>query len=74
MSAEKVKYKQKLSALDISALVKSLRKSVLGERLANIYDINKKNFYFKFSGEEKKMFYLELGVRFHQVDNNVKKN
>lgn len=61
-----VKYKQKLTTLDVASQVAALKAKLLGKRLSNIYDLDKKTYLFKIgSGEEKEVLLIEVGTRFH---------
>ena len=73
--------KTKFSTTDVQAMVGEIRGILLGQRVANIYDINDKTYLFKFtlseaaakhqtgvadqSGSSKVLLLLESGVRFH---------
>ncbi|EIE22903.1 hypothetical protein COCSUDRAFT_16391 [Coccomyxa subellipsoidea C-169] len=61
--------KQRMSTADVVGEVACLRHSVLGMRVANVYDANAKTYIIKLSksGEEgeKALLVLESGVRFH---------
>ncbi|CAL8464758.1 g4293 [Coccomyxa elongata] len=61
--------KQRMSTADVAGEVACLRQSVLGMRVANVYDVNSKTYIIKLSksGEdgEKALLVLESGVRFH---------
>jgi predicted ribosome quality control (RQC) complex YloA/Tae2 family protein len=59
--------KSKFSALDCQATARDLRKSVLGMRCANIYDLDAKTYMIKLAlpDREKVQLILESGVRFH---------
>lgn len=49
-------------------MVRDIRSSVMGLRLANVYDINEKTYLFKFATPgvaEKIILLLESGIRFH---------
>ena len=69
--------KQKFTSLDVRGMVTSLSRdsSILGSRVLNIYDLNPKTFVFKLStlGNTKEFLLVESGVRFHLVDELVKK-
>ena len=52
----------------MKAMVRDIRSSLLGQRVANIYDLSEKIYLFKFAipGVAKKIFLLiESGMRFH---------
>ncbi|CAM9629464.1 unnamed protein product, partial [Ectocarpus sp. 8 AP-2014] len=59
--------KTRFTAADVRAMVRDLRSSVLGLRVANVYDLDSKTFLLKLAspGQEKAMLLLESGVRFH---------
>lgn len=60
--------KGKFTAQDCTAIVKSLRKTALGLRCANIYDINPKTYLLKLSLPDKKLLVLiESGIRVHST-------
>mgnify|MGYP003385783041 CR=1 FL=1 len=68
--------KKRFSTCDVQAMVVEMR-LLVGQRVSNIYDINEKTYIFKFAtaGEsEKKMLYLESGVRFHLTKFNHEKS
>ena len=48
--------------------MKDIRETLLGKRLANVYDLSERTYLFKFAGQkstEKAMLLLESGIRFH---------
>ena len=61
-------------------MVRDLRSSILGQRCANVYDVDDKTYLFKFSlkdddGEAEKVFLLvESGIRFHTTKFQRAKN
>ena len=60
--------KTRFSTTDTKAMVRDIRASLLGQRVANIYDLNDKTYLFKFAvpgKSEKILLLLESGVRFH---------
>jgi predicted ribosome quality control (RQC) complex YloA/Tae2 family protein len=60
--------KERMSLLDCVAMTKEIRHSLLGLRLANVYNLteNGRSFVFKFSSPLGKLFLLvESGKRFH---------
>eukprot|EP00752_Nemacystus_decipiens_P013835 g12284.t1 len=60
--------KTRFTAADVRAMVRDLRSSVLGLRVANVYSMqDQKTFLLKLAspGQEKAMLLLESGVRFH---------
>eukprot|EP01035_Chromulina_nebulosa_P016824 gene16824-22308_t len=62
--------KTRFTTTDVKAIVRDVRITLLGQRIANIYDINDKTYLMKFAipGESEKPFLLlESGIRFHQT-------
>lgn len=60
--------KSRFSSLDVRREVADLRAKLLGLRVANIYDINKKTYLLKCSRPDFKTFLLiESGIRFHST-------
>jgi len=73
--------KSRFSSTDVQAMVGEIRGILLGQRIANIYDVNDKTYLFKFTlseaatqhqtgskdqeGSSKVLLLLESGVRFH---------
>ena len=60
--------KTRFSMTDTKAMVRDIRATLLGQRVANIYDLNDKTYLFKFAvpgKSEKILLLLESGVRFH---------
>lgn len=58
--------KQRMTALDVRALVLSLKKKLIGLRLANVYDLSGKMYLLKLSAKGKKVILLlEAGIRIH---------
>lgn len=58
--------KQKMTAVDVRALVLLLRKKLAGLRLANVYDISGKLYLLKFSkANRKETLLIESGIRLH---------
>lgn len=58
--------KQKLSAVDIRALVILLRRKLLGLRVANIYDVSGRLYLLKLSrANRKEHLLIESGIRVH---------
>lgn len=52
----------------------SLEAKLKGKRLGNVYDIDKRNYLFKFGGgEEKMMLQLEIGTRLHLAVGEIDK-
>ena len=61
--------KARISALDLRTVVQECRSSLLGLRLANIYDRDGKTYLLKFSKPDVKILLLiEAGVRVHTTD------
>jgi NFACT N-terminal and middle domains len=60
--------KSRFSTTDTKAMVRDIRATLLGQRVANIYDLNDKTYLFKFAvpgKSEKVLLLLESGIRFH---------
>ena len=72
--------KTRFSNTDIKAMVGDLRGTLLGQRVANVYDLNEKTYLLKFTlseattsqvtgeqseGSSKVMLLMESGIRFH---------
>ena len=67
--------KQRLTAIDIRALVMTLRRKLLGLRVANIYDVSNKLYLFKLAAKGMKEFLLiEAGIRMHTTGFMKNKN
>lgn len=61
--------KTRYHTIDIKALVKNLHSTLLGMRVANIYDINPRTYLLKLAKPEHKAFLLiESGTRIHTTD------
>jgi len=61
--------KSRFTATDLAAIVKNLRASIIGLRVANIYDINGKTYLLKLAQPDRKVFLLlESGIRIHTTD------
>ena len=61
--------KQKMTAMDVRALVVNLRKKLVGLRVANIYDVNGKQYLLKMSkGGTKENLLIESGIRIHTTE------
>jgi predicted ribosome quality control (RQC) complex YloA/Tae2 family protein len=61
--------KQRLTGLDIRALVMTLKRKLMSLRVANIYDISNKLYLFKLAAKGNKEFLLiEAGIRMHTTD------
>lgn len=60
--------KTRMSVVDIRAIVAELREQIIGMRLANLYDINKKTYLLKFAKTDEKIVVLiESGIRIHST-------
>ncbi|KAI9226501.1 MAG: fibronectin-binding protein A N-terminus-domain-containing protein [Piptocephalis tieghemiana] len=58
--------KQRVTALDIAAIVRDIQPKLTGQRLQNVYNSFNKLFLFKFGqSEEKVMLLVESGIRLH---------
>lgn len=60
--------KNRFTTTDVQAMVRDLKSRILGQRLANIYDVNDKTYIFKFAmpgKQEKDLLLMESGIRFH---------
>jgi predicted ribosome quality control (RQC) complex YloA/Tae2 family protein len=60
--------KIRFTSTDVVAMVRDIRATLLGQRLANIYDLNDKTYLFKFAVAgvaEKTNLLMESGIRFH---------
>jgi predicted ribosome quality control (RQC) complex YloA/Tae2 family protein len=67
--------KGRFDNLDVTVMVKELRKDIMGLRVANIYDINNKTYLFKLAQPDKKRFLMvESGVRLHLTEFVMDKN
>ena len=67
--------KQRMTALDIRAAVNEMRSSIVGLRVANIYDLNNRLYVLKLSkAEMKKHLIMEAGHRCHLSDWKRDKN
>ena len=61
--------KQRLTSIDIRALVMTLRRKILSLRVANVYDISNKLYLFKLAAKGVKEYLLiEAGIRMHTTD------
>ena len=61
--------KQRMTALDVRALVIMLRQKLKGMRVANIYDVSGKLYLIKLAKSSKKEFLLiESGIRVHTTN------
>lgn len=60
--------KSRFSSLDVRRAVSDLRGKVLGLRVANVYDLNKKTYLLKVVRPDLKAFIvIESGVRLHST-------
>lgn len=70
--------KSRFSTPDVQAMTRDLRSlNLLGQKLANIYDINDKVYLFKFAipgVTEKVVLLMETGIRFHTTKYAREKN
>jgi len=60
--------KSRYTSTDVRATVGELRGTMLGHRVANIYDLNDRTYLFKFAipgVSEKPILLMESGIRFH---------
>lgn len=58
--------KQKMTAMDVRALVVLLRRKLKGLRVANIYDVSGRLYLLKMSkGQSKETLLIESGIRIH---------
>ena len=63
--------KGRFTALDVSAMVTSLKQLIINLRISNIYDINSRTYLFKLSGNDCRQFLIiESGIRFHCTSYN----
>jgi predicted ribosome quality control (RQC) complex YloA/Tae2 family protein len=61
--------KTRFTSFDVGAAVKCLRSSLIGMRVANVYDLNPKTYLIKLAKPDKKVFLLiESGIRIHTTD------
>lgn len=61
--------KQKMSAIDVRALVLLLKKKLVGLRVANVYDVNGRLYLLKLSkANRKETMLIESGIRLHTTD------
>ncbi|KAL9652823.1 hypothetical protein ABK040_010855 [Willaertia magna] len=61
--------KNRMSVIDIRAIVAELKEQIIGMRLANLYDINPKTYLLKFAKTDLKVHVLaESGIRIHSTD------
>jgi hypothetical protein len=66
--AQQQNMKTRLTAIDFGAVCANLRETVLGMRVAQIYDINAKTYIIKLSkGEKKTQLLIESGIRLHRT-------
>ena len=59
--------KSRLTSVDVRAIVSELQHKIIGMRMANFYDRNKKNFIMKMARPDQNKVFLiiESGVRLH---------
>ena len=58
--------KTRFSSLDVRAIATQLQNTIVGYRIANVYDINAKTYLLKLAKPDSKLFLLiESGVRVH---------
>lgn len=58
--------KNRMSQVDIRAVVAELKKEIVNMRLSNIYDLNSKTYMLKFALPDNKVHLLvESGIRLH---------
>jgi predicted ribosome quality control (RQC) complex YloA/Tae2 family protein len=61
--------KQKMTAMDVRALVILLRQKIVGLRVANVYDVSGRLYLLKMSkGGSKETLLIESGIRIHTTD------
>ena len=61
--------KQRLTAIDIRALVMTLKRKLMSLRVANVYDISNKLYLFKLAAKGNKEYLLiEAGIRMHTTN------
>lgn len=61
--------KQKMTAVDVRALVLLLKKKLLGLRLANVYDVSGRLYLLKLSkANRKEHLLIESGIRIHTTE------
>jgi len=61
--------KQKMSAVDVRALVLILRRKLVGLRLANVYDVSGRLYLLKLSkANRKEHLLIEAGIRLHTTE------
>jgi predicted ribosome quality control (RQC) complex YloA/Tae2 family protein len=67
--------KSRFTPVDVCGIVHCLKKSLVGLRVANIYDLNPKTYLLKFAAPDKKVFLLiESGIRIHTTEFQREKN
>lgn len=72
---QKLKTRQKFSALDIRGMVGDLSSQLVGTKVHNIYDAFSRTYIFKFSKSGTKVnLIMESGVRFHTIEAFPDKN
>ena len=62
--------KRTFGLLDVAASVRDVKRSCIGYRVANVYDIDLKTYLFKLQKKDqpKQILLMESGVRFHVTD------
>lgn len=61
--------KTRFGGIDVTAIVKDLRRKLVGLRVANIYDVNQKTYLIKLAQPDQKHFLLiESGIRIHSTN------
>ena len=62
---KKVKAKVRFDAADVAAMVSYLQRTVLGQRVVNIYDGDSNHSTYLLKLESKQVILVESGIRFH---------
>ena len=61
--------KVRFTSLDVRAMVLSLEQTILGYRVANVYDINPKTYLLRLAKPDSKVLLLiEAGIRAHTTE------
>lgn len=72
---ENTSMKNRLTSVDIRCIVAELRQKVISLRLANVYDMNRKNYLLKFAKPDSKVYVVvESGTRLHVTQFEREKN
>lgn len=67
--------KNRFTSLDTKLSVQDIRDKIIGFRLANIYDLNKKTYLLKFAKTDNKVFVvIESGIRIHTTTYTRERN